>query len=82
MVVEGMQAVSLGLDSISHWNDALGVLNSHLQVDWPVLAQNISDPNVLGRIQGAWNTFVKTGQIWAMIGGFVLGYLFRSMTSF
>jgi hypothetical protein len=82
MVVEGMQALSLGLDSIIHWNTALVGLNGHFQVDWIVLAQDASDANVLSQMSSAWNNFVKTGQIWALLIGLVLGYLFRGFTSF
>lgn len=82
MVVEGLQAVTAGLDSISYWNDALGGLNSHSSLDWLVLAQQVDDPNVLGQMGNAWNNFVKTGQIWAMLIGLVIGYFFRGMTSF
>lgn len=82
MVVEGLQAVSAGLDSISYWNDALGGLNSHSSLDWLVLAQQVEDPNVLGQMANAWNNFVKSGQIWAMLIGLVIGYFFRGMTSF
>ncbi|MGL5196822.1 MAG: hypothetical protein ACRC8Y_24795 [Chroococcales cyanobacterium] len=42
-----------------------------------VLAQQVSDPDIMGRITDAWNNFVETGQIWALIIGMVLGYLFR-----
>jgi ABC-type enterochelin transport system permease subunit len=33
-------------------------------------------------MQNAWNNFVKTGQIWALLIGIAIGYFFRSMTSF
>jgi hypothetical protein len=81
MVVEGMQVVTVGLSSISHWNDVLGGLNSQSHVDWLVLAQ-VNDPNVLGQMQNAWNNFVKTGQIWALLIGIAIGYFLRSMTSY
>ncbi|MCT7985231.1 hypothetical protein NG796_18320 [Laspinema sp. A4] len=42
-----------------------------------VLAQQVSDPDIMGRIKNAWDNFVATGQIWALIIGMVLGYLFR-----
>ncbi|MDP8964945.1 MAG: hypothetical protein M3O33_13390 [Cyanobacteriota bacterium] len=83
MVVEGLQAVPVLVDSISHWNDALGGLNSQLSFDWLVLAQDVSNtPDILSNISDAWNNFVKTGQIWALLIGIVIGYLFRGMTSF
>lgn len=47
-----------------------------------VTTTNIKDPNVLGNIQGSFNHFVQTGQVWALLIGVVLGYMFRSMTSY
>ena len=82
MVVEGMQAVTIGLDSISHGVDTLAGLGIHFQVDWTVLAQEVNDPDLLGNIGSAWNKFIKTGQVWALLIGIALGYIFRSMTSF
>jgi hypothetical protein len=38
--------------------------------------------DILGDIQQAWNHFVQTGQLWALIIGVVVGYIFRSITSF
>ena len=82
MVVEGMQIVTTGLHSISPWNDVLGELNNQFSVDWLVLAQDVKNPDVIGQMVSAWNNFVKTGQIWAMLIGIALGYMFRSFTSF
>lgn len=42
-----------------------------------VLAQQVSDPDIMGQIKNSWDNFVATGQIWALIIGMVLGYLFR-----
>lgn len=42
-----------------------------------VLAQQVSDPDMMGQIKNAWDNFVETGQIWALMIGMVLGYLFR-----
>ena len=47
-----------------------------------ILAQMIEDPDILGQIESAWNNFVETGQIWAMLIGIFFGYIFRSFTSF
>jgi hypothetical protein len=81
MVVEGLQAVTAGLDSISHLSEALGTLNHYLSNDWLVLAQSVQDPEVLTRIQDAWSNFISTGQVWALIIGLIIGYLFRGITS-
>ncbi|MBO0349989.1 hypothetical protein J0895_12875 [Phormidium pseudopriestleyi FRX01] len=42
-----------------------------------VLAQQVSDPDIMGQIKNSWDNFVETGQIWALMIGMVLGYLFR-----
>jgi hypothetical protein len=42
----------------------------------------VKDANVLGQIQNYWNNFVKTGQIWAMLIGIILGYMFKGLTSY
>jgi hypothetical protein len=82
MVVEGMQIVTTGLNTIHHLNDVLGVLNTHLHMDWLVLAQQVSDTNVLGKVQEAWNNFIQTGQVWALLIGIAIGYFFKGMTSY
>ena len=82
MVVEGIQAVPTLLNQISPWHSALGGLSHQLSVDWLVLAQDVKNVDVLGQIVGAWNHFVKTGQVWALLIGVIVGYVFRSFTSF
>ncbi len=46
-----------------------------------VFAQNlgsIKSVDILGDFQNAWNNFIKTGQVWALIIGLVFGWGFRS----
>jgi hypothetical protein len=47
-----------------------------------ILAQNVRDPKVLEQMQKAWNNFVDSGQIWAMIIGIIVGYMFKSLTTY
>ena len=47
-----------------------------------VTSTNIKDPDLLGNIQGSFNHFVGTGQVWALLAGVVIGYMFRSMTNY
>ena len=82
MVVEGMQAVPTLLNHITPWHNTLGGLSHQLSVNWLVLAQEVNNPDVIGQMVNAWNNFVKTGQIWAFLIGLILGYVFRSFTSF
>lgn len=46
-----------------------------------VLAQQF-DQDVIGDLGNALNTFIESGQIWALIIGFVLGYLLRGVTTY
>jgi hypothetical protein len=56
-----------------HWTDL------HFSVSTDLLAQQFTQ-DVMGDIGKGWNNFVKTGQIWALIIGVIVGYLLRSIT--
>jgi len=63
-------------------------LNLDFGTDWIELAQQAApqkntqfNQNVVGDMGKGWNNFVKTGQVWALIIGVTLGYLFRSVTA-
>ena len=51
-------------------------------LDSLVIAQNVTDPNILGQMQKAFSHFVQSGQVWALLIGVVIGYLFRNLTSY
>ncbi|AKG24669.1 hypothetical protein [Calothrix sp. 336/3] len=55
---------------------------SHVTTHGTLLAQNITDPNIIGQMQKAWANFIKTGQVWALLIGLGLGYLVRNLTSY
>jgi hypothetical protein len=80
------RASLLGVFTISLWTTILfsNTVNAQgkLPVNWSVLAQNVTDPDLLGNLQKAWNNFVETGQIWALLIGLVIGYLIRNLTSY
>ena len=46
------------------------------------LVGKVRDPDVMGQMQNAWNNFVETGQIWAALVGVIIGYMFRTLTSY
>jgi hypothetical protein len=46
-----------------------------------VIAQQF-DQDVVGDLGNAFNTFVESGQVWALLVGFVLGYMLRSVTTY
>ncbi|AFY53395.1 hypothetical protein Riv7116_0810 [Rivularia sp. PCC 7116] len=76
----------LGGFTISLWTTILlsNTVNAQgkIPVNWTVLAQTVSDPDLMGQVQKAWNNFVQTGQIWALLIGLVIGYLIRNLTSY
>ncbi|MGK7929517.1 MAG: hypothetical protein AB4290_30470 [Spirulina sp.] len=53
----------------------------HLSVDGLFLAQQVSDPNVIGQMQDAFNNFISSGQVWALMIGFIIGYVIRGLTA-
>ncbi len=55
--------------------------NLHLPIV-DLLAQKVSDPDFGGQVAKAWNNFVSTGQIWALIIGIVIGYVFRGLNRY
>jgi hypothetical protein len=44
------------------------------------MAQAYKD-DLLSNVGQSWNNFIQSGQVWALGIGFVVGYLFRSLTS-
>ncbi|NET01847.1 MAG: hypothetical protein F6K62_06680 [Sphaerospermopsis sp. SIO1G2] len=70
---------------MEHLNDQVFSFAGNLHEHITFLANNygnVEDPDVIGQMQGAWNNFVKTGQIWATLIGIVIGYMFKSLTSY
>lgn len=48
---------------------------------WDLLAQQF-DTDVFAGFRRTLSNFVKSGQIWAMLIGFVLGYMIRGITTY
>jgi hypothetical protein len=67
---------------MNYLSDAISQLFWQLPVNVTVLAQTINDPDVIGQMQKLWNNFVQTGQIWALLIGLVIGYIFRNLTTY
>jgi hypothetical protein len=62
---------ALGQEVIHHWPSTV----------WFAALQD-KDVDVIYQVQSAFNTFIKSGQAWALVIGFVFGYLFRGLTSY
>lgn len=83
MLMSPIQVMMNGLSSMVHGCDAsITMLLAKIPLEWIVIAQNIPDPDLFGRVQRAWAHFIQTGQIWAMIIGLILGYAIKGFTSF
>ncbi|MBW4585669.1 hypothetical protein G7B40_008280 [Aetokthonos hydrillicola Thurmond2011] len=54
----------------------------NLPLNSTVVAQQITDPNVIGQMEHAFNHFVQTGQVWALLIGLVIGYMIRNLTTY
>jgi len=46
-----------------------------------VLAQ-FDDVDILRDMVNLWNTFIETGQVWALIIGLIIGYFLRGLTTY
>ncbi|NJK40708.1 MAG: hypothetical protein HC934_03845 [Acaryochloridaceae cyanobacterium SU_2_1] len=44
-------------------------------------AQQYQD-NLGSTFQNAWDNFIQSGQVWALVIGFIVGYVFRSITAY
>ncbi len=69
--------ISSNISSYLHFN--IADLHSHTNMD--LLAQQYKPTDITGDVGKGWSNFVKTGQIWALIIGVAVGYLFRSITN-
>ncbi len=80
MEVDPMPEINVWLPSTTY--DASQLLG-HSSINYiAVTPTSIKDPDLLGNVEKSFNHFVQTGQVWALLIGLVLGYMFRSMTSY
>lgn len=53
----------------------------HSTIDWSVFAA-LLDTDVFKPVRVFFDYFIKSGQVWALLIGSIVGYLFRSLTSY
>jgi hypothetical protein len=58
----------------------INIADLHSYINMDLIAQQFKQ-DVMGDIGKGWDSFVKSGQIWALLIGVVVGYLFRSITN-
>ena len=82
MAILEIQAVSDNLSTLLNSQETLEVLRSQIPHLGTVLAQSIKDPDVLGQMKSAFENFIESGQVWALLIGLFVGYMFRSLTAY
>ena len=75
-----IEHLDLSLILLRDGSTALEALNQ-AATHGSILAQQF-DQDILGDINKAFSHFVDSGQLWAMLIGFVIGYIFKSLTSY
>ncbi|PSB32032.1 hypothetical protein C7B70_11555 [Chlorogloea sp. CCALA 695] len=77
-----IETVTTFIDSFSQGYDPISQLLLKLPINWTIVAQTLKQTDLGGDVQKAFAHFVATGQIWALLTGLIIGYLFRSLTSY
>ncbi len=80
MAIEKITVFFVG--SFSHSYDLGYQTLLKLPINWTLVAQTVKQTDLAGDVQKAFDHFVQTGQIWALLTGLIVGYLFRSFTSY
>lgn len=92
--VEGLGAIADLADLVIVHPVELEVNYESLQINWQtewfsvtdaqdlVLAQQQFEQDLWGDVSGAFDNFVESGQLWALLIGIIVGYLLKSITSF
>jgi hypothetical protein len=78
-ILNGIEVINIGIDRLAHFQEIFSLSSGQFAFDGTVLAQTIRDPNVIGQMQKAFKNFIESGQVWALIIGFVFGYGFKSL---
>jgi hypothetical protein len=77
-----IESITTFIDSFSQGYDPISQLLLKLPINWTIVAQTIKQTDLVGDVQRVFGHFVATGQIWALLTGLIVGYLFRSLTSY
>jgi hypothetical protein len=77
-----IESITTFIDSFSQGYDPVSQLLLKLPINWTIVAQTLKQTDLVGDVQRVFGHFVATGQIWALLTGLIVGYLFRSLTSY
>lgn len=82
MVVNAIPEITAWLPSITQVHDSVSQLQWMLPINSTVVAQTITDADFLGNVQKAFNNFIQSGQVWALLIGLIIGYVIRGLTTY
>lgn len=82
MVFSFIQNITTWLTSTIHSQNTSSEFLWQLLNSSTLVAQTITDPDLMGQMQKVFHNFIATGQVWALLVGFVVGYMLRGMTSY
>jgi len=80
MGVEGLGETIGGLADVGSWQHVLEWMLWQSSAHGTVLAQDLSRFDIIGDLTKAFNNFIQSGQVWALLIGLVVGYLLKSIT--
>ncbi len=82
-MVDSHHAVHISMTHLTHLGE-IDWQNWIPQHDWVLMQSGDGQfsQDLAGSFQRGWNNFVKTGQVWAMLFGIVLGYMIKQFTTF
>lgn len=81
MVIDVLPDITNGLANLGYWNDGLHHWLWQMPHDWTVFGQQFNT-DVFANFRRAFDNFVRTGQVWALLIGVVIGYLIKGFTSY
>lgn len=80
MIVNVMSEITTWLANIIYCHQIQTLRSLH--IDSTILAQQISNSDILGDFQKAFNNFIQSGQASALLIGLILGYVIRGLTTY
>ncbi|NEQ44871.1 MAG: hypothetical protein F6K00_15420 [Leptolyngbya sp. SIOISBB] len=66
----------------TQFDDTLASQNLWRQGMTPILAQEQFEQDILADLGNVIGNFIESGQVWALLIGFVLGYILRGVTTY
>lgn len=76
-----LELINVSFKPIEHF-----LATQNAQLGETLIAQksysSIQEVDIIADMKDAWDHFIETGQVWALLIGLFVGYMFRGLTSF